>query len=99
MENKLLDSGDIRTYQSLYPHMSESDIRILINQRRRDKKEQTLFETDLLVESGKKLVQAGLDPSTLKNINEDSDKVSNAKIDNRAKHSQDSSNQKGNAKK
>lgn len=99
MENKLLDSGDVRTYQSLYPHMSESDIRSLISQRRKDKKDQMQFETDLLVESGKQLIQAGLDPSTLQNLDENDDKVAGSKIDNRAKHSQGSSNQKGNAKK
>lgn len=99
IENKLLDSGDSRTYKQLYPHMSDADIKELIEQRRKDKKEQTEFETGLMIDSGKKMMKAGLDHGSLQDskAKQKDEKVANAKIDNRAKHSSDSSNEKGNA--
>lgn len=101
MESKLLDSGDIHIISKLYPHMSEVEIKKLIKKRRKDREDQAMFEAELQTKTGQLLQDAGLDPATGESP---SDKkpggqigakkdVTAPKIDNRAKHSEESSKQ------
>ena len=99
VENTLLDKGDRYTYKKLYPHLSDPDINKLIKERRSDKLEQA--EADAKVESaratalkdelGDELAQSmmGMKPQEKKG----DEKVSKSKIDNKAKHSEESSKQ------
>jgi hypothetical protein len=98
MENKILDTGDKETYRKLYPHLSEPDIAKLIKDRRKDKEDQELFETDLLIKKVKAMEANDVDPMLLlgkqsKPEGEDGPKVAKPKIDNKTKHSQDSAKQ------
>lgn len=104
IENLLLDSGDRRTYKKLYPHLSEADINKLIKQRRKDKQEQALSDTEIKIEQTKKIKEdlgEEMIPVILtggQSINEDKKdalKVSRSKIDNKVKHSEASSKQPG----
>lgn len=103
MENKLLDSGDRSTYKKLYPHLSHEDINKLIKQRRKDKTEQAIEDAKVEVEKAQILSVLGSDVaiSTDNKSTRGGDlgeseslKVSKPKIDNKAKHAEDSSKQK-----
>lgn len=92
IENKILDSGDRESYKKLYPYMNEAEINKLIKQKRKDKEEQTNFDTDLAVEMAKKYTAAGIEPpSQMGSVPKEDPEVAGVKIDNRAKHSEKSS--------
>lgn len=97
MENNLLDSGDTETYKKIYMHLSDSDIRKLIKKRRKDKEEQVRTDTELLIEQAKMVEQAGFDPGAFldKQIQEkdENKELNKTNLDNKAKHSEDSSKQ------
>jgi hypothetical protein len=107
MENSLLNQGDRGSYKKLYPHLSDSDIDVLIKRRREDKLEQAMFDSKIRVQTGKMLLKAGLSPSVetagknnpqdkkAQDTEEVTKKVTKPKIDNRAKQSENSSKQGG----
>lgn len=96
MENVLLDTGDRDTFKRLYPHLSDEDIDIKLESRRKDKMEQKKFDAKVLAEQAKILEKANVDPMLLlgkkgKSGSEASSKVAKPKMDNKAKHAEDSS--------
>ncbi len=103
MENKVLNSGDRESYKKLYPWMTDLEINKMIAKRRKDQQEQAEFETQLEIAAQKQCEEAGLEPkskdksksSTKEKDDMDEDDVSEPKMDNRAKHSSDSSKQPG----
>lgn len=98
MEVKLLDTGDTHIISKLYPHMSDSEIKKLIAKRRKDKEEQATFDAEVQAKTGTMLQDAGLSPDgkAQKQAPGEDDvtkDVTKPKIDNRAKHSEESSKQ------
>jgi hypothetical protein len=102
MEAKLLDTEDTHIISKLYPHMSEAEIQKLIKKRRKDKQDRMEFETEMQVMNGTALQEGGLGPDESATSaggfppkkGGDSD-VPKPKIDNKAKHSEESSKQPG----
>jgi hypothetical protein len=94
MEAKLLDSEDVHIIGKLYPHMSEVEIKKLITKRRKDRQDKAEFETQLQISSNISLQESGLAAPGPSSKGEDLD-VRKPKIDNRAKHSEESSKQPG----
>ena len=95
MENKLLDSGDRATFKRLYPYMSDADINKLLKQRRKDRKEQVEFEASIQIDTQKSFEEAGIKQSGIKqDIKKEGPQPEKSKIDNKAKHSENSSKQK-----
>lgn len=76
--------------------MSDAEIKKLIKERRKDKEEKLRAEADLQLETGLKFQENGLgmDGAPAKDAGGDSD-VTGVKMDNRAKHSEESSKQPG----
>lgn len=96
MEAKLLDTEDTHIIGKLYPHMSESEIQKLIKQRRKDRKDKAEFDTEIQAETGLTLQEHGLGPEGAPTPPEAGGmKVPKPKIDNKAKHSEESSKQPG----
>lgn len=94
MEQKILDSEDKHSIKKLYPYYSESEITKLIKKRRKDKEERLQFELDLEINKANKLKEAGIEDAQDQN-NTTKEDVPKPKIDNRAKHSEESSKQPG----
>jgi len=92
MEQKLLETGDRQTYKDLYPYLTDIEINKMIKQKRKDKHEQQLEDTKNDIEIQKMLIEHGiiLDPKEEAQQKDDAIKISKPKIDNRAKHSEDS---------
>lgn len=104
MENKVLDEGDRLTYKKLYPYLNDEDIDVMIKQRRKDKLEQAKENAKVEVEKAKILAAAGMDLDITSDSkvdakggkqDKDAMKITKPKIDNKAKHSEDSGKQKG----
>jgi hypothetical protein len=108
MEQKLLDTGDTHVIKKLNPHLADSDIAKLIKNRRKDKEDQAKFEAELEVQKAKILQEAGIftsQTSSTASVGTSRATESNtstakpegdttaSKIDNRAKHSEESSKQ------
>lgn len=95
IEQKIRESGDRQAYKQLYPHMSDSEIKKSIKETREDMtdKVQTQGEMDLNV--AKMFDSSGLEHPLGPPKKEAVDGVSKSKIDNRAKHAEDSSKQPG----
>jgi hypothetical protein len=93
MEAKLLDTEDTHIIGKLYPHMSEAEITKLIKKRRKDREEKAAFDAQIQVDTGLTMQENGLsaDGGPLA----DTADVPGAKIDNKAKHSEESSKQPG----
>lgn len=91
MEAKILDSEDTHIINKLYPHMSEAEVKKLIEKRRKDKQTKAEFEAEIQVSTGLTMQENGLtsDGAPI----ETKDDVPGTKIDNRLKHSQESSKQ------
>lgn len=94
MEAKLLDTEDSHIIGKLYPHMSTIEIQKLIKKRRKDKEDKANFEADLQAQSALKMQENGLGPDGSQQKADGLDEVK-PKIDNRAKHSEESSKQPG----
>jgi hypothetical protein len=108
MEQKILDTEDKHTIKKMYPHYGEPEISRLIKKRRKDKEDKQDFETEIQIKKAKELEKAGIgsidksssissggvskQSSTSMSLNSDKD-VTKPKIDNRAKHSEESSKQ------
>jgi hypothetical protein len=96
MEAKLLDTEDTHIISKLYPHMSEAEIQKLIKKRRKDKQDRIEFETEMQAQTGLTLQEHGLGPEGAPMPQEGGDSdVPKPKIDNKAKHSEESSKQPG----
>src|SRR3990167_131517 len=95
MEYKLIEMGDRSTISKLFPHMSEADITKLIKKVRKDKIEQAKFEAEVAIAKQQLLEEAGFSKAI--EVNKESQKkqqdVARPKIDNKAKHSEESSKQ------
>lgn len=91
MEAKLLDTEDTHIIGKLYPHLSEIEIKALIKQRRKDREAKADFDAELQIKNGLLMQEHGLGPEG-DPVENDSDITGN-KIDNRAKHSVESSKQ------
>jgi len=100
MEAKLLDTEDTHIISKLYPHMSEVEIKALVKRRRKDREDKIEFETEIQTKTGLALQANGLGPDGgppaaggfPPKKGSDSD-VPRPKIDNKAKHSEESSKQ------
>jgi len=95
MEAKLLDTEDTHIIKKLYPHMSKVEIQKLIKDRRKDKQDKVEFETELQAQAGLTLQGHGLGPEGSPQSPNDGGEVPKPKIDNKAKHSEESSKQPG----
>ncbi len=111
MEQKLLDSGDSFIIKKLYPHLSDSEINKIIKARRKDRMEQAKFEAEMHVETTQMMIDAGIvnmqesstssigtsrtSTSSTVTAQPKTDNVAAPKLDNRAKHSTESSKQPG----
>jgi len=92
MEAKILDTEDTHIISRLYPHMSETEIKLLIKNRRKDRKAKTEFDSELEVQTGLTMQENGLGMDGKPAQEATSDMPGN-KIDNKLKHSVDSSKQ------
>lgn len=61
MEQKILDSGDSYSIKKLYPHLSDKEIKKLIDDRRKDREAEAMFQSDVDVKIAKKFQAAGID--------------------------------------
>lgn len=101
MEGTIWDSGDTNAIKRMYPHLSESDIKKALRKRRKDKEEQVeadamseaLRVKTLVKELGEEQAMMVLGGKSQQKEQEKNAKIGKAKIDNRIKHSQDSSKQ------
>lgn len=95
MENQVLDTGDRASYKKLYPWMPDTEINKMIKSRRSDKEETSMFEADMGIKVALSYEAAGIPMPGEKPAQKDDKKPTKSKIDNKAKHSEDSSKQKG----
>lgn len=95
MESKILDTEDSHIIGKLYPHLSDAEIKALIKRRRKDKQEKVEFETELQVQNGLVMQENGLSADGSTSTTGDSADAVKPKMDNRAKHSEESSKQPG----
>lgn len=97
MEQKIVASGDKQAYKRLYPYLSDGEINKVFKDYRKDMEEQKLAEAEIRIEVANKLKEAGLPETQQKSGSSFAEKkdpeIAEAKIDNRAKHSQESSKQ------
>jgi len=96
MENKLLEQGYKDAYRKLYPHLDDSEINKRIKTRRKEKLDQTVEDAKIIAAGAKEFESAGLDAALYfggKPQKEKEDGVTKPKIDNKTKHSEDSSKQ------
>ena len=94
MEAKILESGNKHIIAKLYPHLSESEINKLVDKVRKDMKEQMTFQAEIGTETAELYASKGLMPPDAKPLPKE-DGTTSPKMDNRAKHSEDSSKQSG----
>lgn len=98
MESKILEGGNKHIISKLYPHLSESEIEKIIKSTRKDKEDQAMFEAELGVKTAELYTEKGLSVPGDKTSGDKNPKekdVTAPKMDNRAKHSEDSSKQPG----
>jgi len=101
MEGVIWNSGDTNAIKQLYPHLSDADIRKAYKKRRKDKEEQVEADAsaeaarvNVLIEKlGEEKAMLVLGAKSQNNSQEKEVKIGKAKIDNKIKHSQDSSKQ------
>lgn len=93
METKILESGNKHIIAKLYPHLSELEIDKLIAKCRKDKEEQLIFEAEIGTRTAEMYAEKGLEAPGTKSLKDDV--TSGVKMDNRAKHSENSSKQHG----
>lgn len=94
MEAKLLDTEDTHIISKLYPHLSEAEIKLLIKNRRKDRKAKVDFDNEIQVETGLLMQENGLGAEGMPQQEKDSD-LPGTKTDNKIKHSEESSKQPG----
>lgn len=94
MEAKILDTEDSHVIGKLYPHMGDAEIKKLIEKRRKDKKAKAEFEAEIQVDTSLTMKENGFGPDGGSMEQQDSGFPA-PKMDNRAKHSEESSKQPG----
>jgi len=95
MEQKIRQTGDKWAFKQLYPHLSDSEVKKAIKETREDMEEQAHHLADNQLEIGKKFDAEGMQAPDGAVAKKEEPKVSGAKIDNKAKHSENSSKQPG----
>ena len=101
MEQKLIETGDKRAIKKLYPYMSESDINKLIKSNRKDRLDEAKHDVEVIAEQVEALKEKGysedqaLQIVTNVSTKKQSPDVTRPKIDNGAKHAEESSKQPG----
>ena len=103
MEQNILSTGDKIAYKKLYPHLSDADITKLIKEVRKNKMEQAKEDAKIEVAKAQIMQDAGFlelsDVGAPKADKSDEPKVSKPKIDNKAKHAEDSGKQGSDSRK
>lgn len=92
IEQKIRQTGDRWAYGQMYPWMSDAEINKQIKQTREDLEEKAKAQAEVDLDTAKLFQEAGLKTPTAKEEKEE-DLVTESKIDNRAKHSENSSKQ------
>lgn len=95
MEAKLLDTEDSHIIGKLYPYMSDIEIQKLIKRRRTDRQNKAEFDAELQVSTGLTMQEHGLGADGSPQPPDSVGKIPGSKMDNRAKHSEESSKQPG----
>lgn len=98
LEQQIWNTGDVYSIQKIHPHMSEDQIRKILEKRRDDMEEQAQHETDLTISTTNKMIRAGVDPTVAVKPGASKDKApkaGNKPLDNRVKHAEESSKQPG----
>lgn len=104
MEQNLIETGDKRAIKKLYPYMNDTDINKLIRRNRKDRAEEARHKAETMAEQVELLKEKGIEEDkaiqmvTGEKIKPGGSKGSDSsitgnKIDNRAKHSEESSKQ------
>lgn len=94
IEQKIRESGDRKSYKQLYPWMSDTEIKKSIKETREDMQDRIQSQGEFDLNVAKMFDQSGLD-HPLNPAKKEESGVSGSKIDNRAKHAEDSSKQPG----
>jgi len=94
IEQKIRETGDRQAYKQLYPYLTEQEIKKAIKETREDIGERMHTEANFQLEIGKLFDENGLEHPIAAPKKAEAE-VTGAKIDNRAKHSEDSSKQSG----
>lgn len=94
IEQKIRESGDRQSYKQLYPHLSDADVKKAIKETRQDMQERIQSQGEFDLNVAKMFDLSGL-KHPIKPTKDPADGVAKSKIDNRAKHSEDSSKQSG----
>lgn len=92
MEQNILQTGDKIAYKKLYPHLSDKDIDKLIKEVRKNRMEQAVEDSKIEVMKGKALLDAGLTPDPAEK-SPGGMQTAKPKIDNKAKHAENSGKQ------
>jgi hypothetical protein len=95
LEQQIVDSGDSRAVKEIYEHLEDPEIKKIITTRRKEKREAELFEAEtqrMIQEEQMKLEQELAPPEPEPAAPAPTAKP---KMDNRVKHSEESSKQKG----
>lgn len=95
IEQKIRESGDRQSYKQLYPYLSDSDIKKAIKETRDDMEQRIQSQGEFDLNVAKMFDSNGLEHPLGPAKKEPADGVGKSKIDNRAKHSEDSSKQAG----
>jgi hypothetical protein len=98
IEQKIRETGDRQSYRQLYPHLTEVEIKKAIKETREDMKETAEAKGEFQISVQKMFADEGLAGSDVSYKEDKQNKdegVSGTKIDNRAKHAENSSKQSG----
>lgn len=94
IEQKIRMTGDTAAYKQLYPFLTDIEIKKAIEKTREDKEANMEADSDFQLEQSKKYAAEDLEYPGVTSKNPDIG-IGGSKIDNRAKHSEDSSKQPG----
>lgn len=94
IEQKIRETGDRQAYKQLYPYLTDGEVKRAIKETREDMGDKMNTQAGFELEIGKMFSDNGLDHPIAPAKKQEA-KVSGNKIDNKAKHSEDSSKQKG----
>lgn len=94
IEQKIRESGDRQSYKQLYPWLSDADVKKAIKDTREDMQQRVQSQGEFELDVAKMFDANGLE-HPLGPAKKEDPKVGGNKIDNRAKHSEDSSKQPG----
>jgi hypothetical protein len=96
IEQKIRETGDRQAYRQLYPYLTEQEINKAIKETRDDMKDRIQSQGEFDLNVAKMFNEQNLSNSITSSDKQSQDKeVTGSKIDNRAKHAEDSSKQPG----